>query len=539
MNRFGVSGKLAVSVGVLALGYLLFLGMVQWTAQATQQHLDLVASSVYPAAIEISHAQAGFRKLGKDYESAAMLQDKAALDALDKDRLAVLNLLGTAAEQTAFDPELRRQVQEVSQAFSKQEEQAKAVYGKIVEGGASLSADTQSSIAAVNQGNQQVDAMFTALSTSIGDKAFHAQLQDVTASNLRQRLMALGFFLIAVFVAIMTLILMERQVSNPLRIVATRLAEGAELLSTSAEQVSTAGLSIAEGASQQAASLQETSASSEEISSMAQRSAADCCTTAELVQVSQTRIENANRALEGLVHAMNAIQSSSAKVAKVIKVIDEIAFKTNILALNAAVEAARAGDAGTGFAVVAEEVRSLAVQCSTAAHDSASIVEESLRNSEDGKARLSLVTSSIEVVTEDSLKIKHLVDQINTASNEQTRGIEQIARAIASMERVTQSSAGTAEESASSAEDLNAQSHQLQDIVAALGTIVGGAHAKQPRPRRRLRKGSDKDRVPWPRNPDGSLVYPNGVPPEQTVVTLKPVAAGAAAARGKTAMARR
>jgi methyl-accepting chemotaxis protein/methyl-accepting chemotaxis protein-1 (serine sensor receptor) len=511
MNRFGVRGKLTLSVGVLALGYLLFLGMVQWTAKVTQQHLDLVANSVYPAALGISHAQAGFRKMGKDYESAAMLQDKAALDALDQDRRTVLGFLGTAAEDTSFDPQLRQQVQLVASAFSKQEEKAKGVYGKMIDGGASLSAETQGSIAAINEGNQHVDFLFTALGNSVGEKAFHAQLDDVVASNLHQRLMALAFFLIASFIAIATLILMERQVSSPLRLIATRLAERAQLLASSAAQVSSAGLSVSEGAALQAASLEETSVSSDQISSMAKRSAADCFTTAGLVEASHTRIESANVALEGLVAAMNAIQTSSAKVAKVIKVIDEIAFKTNILALNAAVEAARAGESGAGFAVVAEEVRSLAAQCSTAAQDSASIVEESLRNSEGGKSKLSVVASSISVITEDSLKIKRLIDQINTASNEQTGGIAEISRALASMERVTHSSAGTAEESASSAEDLNAQSHQLQDIVGALGAIVGGAR-KGGRARRRLRSGSAEDRVPWPRNPDGTLVYPNGPP---------------------------
>jgi methyl-accepting chemotaxis protein/methyl-accepting chemotaxis protein-1 (serine sensor receptor) len=507
MIRFGVRGKLTVSVGLLALGYLLFLGMVQWTAQATQKHLDLAATSVYPAAIEISHAQAGFRKLGKDYESAAMLQDKAALDGLEHDRQVVLELLSTAARQTAFDPGLSQQVAAVANAFSKQEEQAKAVYGKMIEDGASLSADTQTSIATVNDGNQRLDALFTALGSLVGDKAFHAQIEDVTASNLRQRLMALALFLVALSVAIVTLVLMERQFSKPLLELAKRLAEGADKLAASAAQVSSGGGSIAEGASLQAASLEETSSSSEEINSMAKRSAADCCTTASLVQMTQEKIENANVALQALVDAMNEIQTSSAKVGKVIKAIDQIAFKTNILALNAAVEAARAGDSGAGFAVVAEEVRSLAVQCSAAAHDSTTIVEESLRKSEEGKARLDLVTSSIQIVTDDSLKIRNLVDQINSASTQQTTGFAQIAHALSSMERVTQSSAETAQESASAAQDVHTQSHLLQDIVAALGSIVSGSNALSRRPRRSLGT-SQKDRVPWPRHPDGTLIHP-------------------------------
>jgi methyl-accepting chemotaxis protein/methyl-accepting chemotaxis protein-1 (serine sensor receptor) len=508
MIRFGVRGKLMVSVGILALGYLLFLVMVQWTGQTTQQHLDLVAGSVYPAAIEISHAQAGFRKLGKDSEAAAMLQDKAALNLLERDRQAVLDELAKAALEMAFDPSMRNEVDAAAQAFSKQEEIATAAYGKMIDSAGAISAETQASIISINRGNQEVDARFDRLSKTVGDKAFHAQLDSVTAWNTRQRVMALAMFICALVVAVTTLVLMERQVSKPLRDVAECLAEGARHLSSSAAQVSSAGLSIAQGASLQAASLEETSASSEEISSMAKSSAADCRTTAGLVEVSHTKFGNANRELKDLVLAMNAIQVSSAKVSKVIKAIDQIAFKTNILALNAAVEAARAGEAGAGFAVVAEEVRSLAAQCSTAARDSAEIVEESLRNSEEGKARLDLVTASIEAVTVDSLRIKELVDQINTASTQQTGGIAQISRAISAMERVTQTSVATSEESASAAEDLTGQSHLLQDAVASLGSIVGGA--KIQRKRRKLRNGAQKDRVVWPRNPDGTLISAAG-----------------------------
>jgi len=236
-------------------------------------------------------------------------------------------------------------------------------------------------------------------------------------------------------------------------------------------------MALAQGASTQAASLEETSASSQQISAMAERSAADCHSTAELVTASQDKFTDVNKSLAQLVGAMDEIRISSDKVSKIIKVIDEIAFKTNILALNAAVEAARAGEAGAGFAVVAEEVRNLAGKCAEAANSSSAIVAESLQRSNEGKTRLDGVSVSIQAVTAESVKVKSLVDQINVASVEQTRGITQIARSIVQMERVTQASASTAEESAAAAEQLTAQSNVLNDIVSSLVLVIGGKAA--------------------------------------------------------------
>jgi methyl-accepting chemotaxis protein/methyl-accepting chemotaxis protein-1 (serine sensor receptor) len=477
MNRFGVRGKLLLSVGVLAFGYLLFLALVQWTSSATQRHLATVSDSIFPAALQIADAQAEYKKLHKDYESAVLMQDASNLATADKDREAVLVKLRGASEKTAFDPDLHASVETLLTQFQTAEAKAKTTYATMLSSTAAVSDDTQKSIAAMAVDSQKLDAAFQELNDAVGKKAFQKELDAVTASNQRQRILALLLFGVALLTAVAALIMMERQVSGPLRDVAQRLADGADRVSSSAHQVSSSGVTIAQGASQQAASLEETSASSEEISSMARRSSEDCRKTADLVGASQKKVEEANRSLHELVSAMDAIRASSGQVSKIIKLIDEIAFKTNILALNAAVEAARAGEAGMGFAVVAEEVRNLAQKCAQAAKDSSEIVEESIRRSNDGKVKLDEVAHSISAVTEDSLTIKSLVDQINTASNEQTGGIAQIARSIQHMEKLTQASAGTAQESANAAEDLTSQSGVLQEIVANLTTIVGGASA--------------------------------------------------------------
>jgi methyl-accepting chemotaxis protein len=155
-------------------------------------------------------------------------------------------------------------------------------------------------------------------------------------------------------------------------------------------------------------------------------------------------------------------------------VIDEIAFQTNILALNAAVEAARAGEAGAGFAVVADEVRNLAQRCAQAARDTASMIDESISKSKDGRAKVEHVATAIGVMTGDGAKVKALVDDVSHGSQEQKRGIEQVAQAIIQMTRVTQSTAACAEESAAAAEELKAQSQSLKDIVGRLTQMVGG-----------------------------------------------------------------
>jgi methyl-accepting chemotaxis protein len=254
----------------------------------------------------------------------------------------------------------------------------------------------------------------------------------------------------------------------------TELTEGAEQIASAASQVSASSQSLAQGSSEQAASIEETSSSSEEINSMARKNTDNSRSMAMLVGNSQEMFTRTNRQLEEMVVSMDEINQSSGKISKIIKVIDEIAFQTNILALNAAVEAARAGEAGMGFAVVADEVRNLAQRSAQAAKDTAVLIEESISKSNDGKKKVDQVAAAIRGITEDSGKIKTLVDEVTLGSEEQSRGLEQIAKAISQMEQVTQTTAANAEESAAAAEELNAQSETLKDVVDRLNAMVGG-----------------------------------------------------------------
>jgi methyl-accepting chemotaxis protein/methyl-accepting chemotaxis protein-1 (serine sensor receptor) len=307
----------------------------------------------------------------------------------------------------------------------------------------------------------------------------HAEFVEQTKKTLagqqdRSRWIAIALLCLGLLVGGMVVVTV-RNVSRGLQHAVAGLAEGTAHVATAAAQVSSGGQSLAQGASQQAASLEETSASAEEINSMTHKNAENSQAAAQFMAEASHFIAEANRNVEEMVVSMREINASSDKISKIIKVIDEIAFQTNILALNAAVEAARAGEAGMGFAVVADEVRNLSQRCAQAAKDTAALIEESIVKSNEGKLKLDKVAEVIGSVTESSGKVKTLVDEVSLGSQEQARGIDQISKAIAQMERVTQKTAANAEESASAGEELGAQSKSMNGIVEKLAQLVGGA----------------------------------------------------------------
>lgn len=268
-----------------------------------------------------------------------------------------------------------------------------------------------------------------------------------------------------------------RDINRSLRCLVVELSDGAAHVASAASQVSGSSQALADDSCEQAASLEETAASSEEISSMARKNSENSLRAAGLVTSSQGKFDETNRLLEQTVAAMSEIDEQSARISRIIKTIDEIAFQTNILALNAAVEAARAGEAGLGFAVVAEEVRSLAQRSAQAAKDTAVLIAESISKSTNGKSQVDRVAAAIHSITDDATRVKAFVDDVNSSSQEQSRGIEQIGQAIVAMQNVTQRSASNAEEGAAAAARLDAQATTLNGIVQRLGEMVGGVAA--------------------------------------------------------------
>ena len=338
-------------------------------------------------------------------------------------------------------------------------------------------------------GNQQMDAALAIFSQKVqplleqigkeGASLVEHQNQELTAASAaaaekasRSRLIMITLALVALFTGAV-LYWYVHLGSAALQRFSARMAESAEQVAGAASQVSGASRSLAEGASAQAASLEETSASTEEIASITRANADRAREVAGLMSQSEEGAAQVNATLDRMIEKMKEIDASSTKIAHIIKVIDEIAFQTNILALNAAVEAARAGEAGLGFAVVADEVRNLAQRCAQAAKDTASLIEESIETSRDGNARLDNMAGAVRAVTENSTRVKSLVDEVNRGNQEQARGMQLIAHTIVAMERVTQKNAASAQESASAGTELDRHAASLHDLVVEMRELLG------------------------------------------------------------------
>lgn len=212
--------------------------------------------------------------------------------------------------------------------------------------------------------------------------------------------------------------------------------------------------------------MEELTASLEEISAQTELNAKNANKANELAESAKLNAVQGNSQMKDMLSAMEDINESSMNISKVIKVIDDIAFQTNILALNAAVEAARAGQHGKGFAVVAEEVRNLAARSASAARETTDMIEGSIKKAEGGTKIAKDTADALRKIVDGVEKVATLVNDIAIASNEQAMGIQQINQGIMQVSQVVQTNSATSEESAAASEQLSGQASMLKETVS-------------------------------------------------------------------------
>ena len=275
----------------------------------------------------------------------------------------------------------------------------------------------------------------------------------------------------------------------------SEVMDSAQIVIAGSSQVASASEALAQGSTEQASAIEEITASIDDVAEKTKQNATQANVAADLIEQTIDDVKKGNEEMRQMVIAMEAINKSSESISKIIKVIDDIAFQTNILALNAAVEAARAGEAGKGFAVVAEEVRNLAAKSSAAAAETAEMIEDSIQKVATGSKLADETAKALDEISKAVTQSEAIITDIAAASNYQATAITQIDQAIEQVSQVVQTNSATSQQCAAASQELAEQVGRVQELLSVyrLENETGAPKGRSASSERRSDKVSSKN----------------------------------------------
>jgi methyl-accepting chemotaxis protein len=471
MHRLNITAKIWLSVGVFVLGYVLSTGLSQIQGQQARTSMQATSEALFPAAQRSQEAESAFQRMLKGFGDAVIMQDTSGLDRAAVDGQQAVAALKAIAAIPGLAAERSGEVGKLASSVDRILADARSTYGAVLSG--TMSASAQDQMRALASRNDEAK---TALARTKEHLAadLHQELSVMEESSSRQSSLDLGLFAITLVVAgVIVHLTIRRSITGPVVRVIGGVQDAADETALAAEQMAQSGTRVSDNAQEQVACIVETSASLEEISATTRQNADRAGQADRVMQVAHQTVERAAHAMNDLAASMDLISKSSNQVASVLKNIDEIAFHTNILALNAAVEAALAGDAGAGFSVVADEVRSLAKRSAVAARNSSDIIERTVGDVSKGVELVGNAQAAFQKVAAEIASGTQIVSQIASSSVEQSRGIAVIGQAIKRIESLTQRNVSNSQQTADGASAMISQIENTRKYLDELVAVVG------------------------------------------------------------------
>jgi hypothetical protein len=471
-QRFSITAKIWLSVGIFILGFVISTVLGQVHGLITENDLSRTSSALLPAVRHTEEADVAFVKTVKSFSLAVMTQDASVLEQASQQGRNTVEALRAVGADSVLGADQTERANKLAASIETFLVDARNLYGAALINPA-MTRETEERMQLLASRTEGIKSAVEAQKAPVLNE-LNRQLGEVQTRSRRQRYTALVVFAITLVAAlILVRFTVKHAIVTPILNAIRGVQGAAEEAARESERMTQSGRKLARDSQDQAASVEETSVALEQISATAMENATRAQQADTLMKDARQRVESAVQSMDRLAASMHAISTSSNEVAHVLKSIDEIAFHTNILALNAAVEAARAGDVGAGFSVVANEVRSLAQRAAEAARRSADIVERTIADVRNGVELVAVTHANFGRLSKSILESNGVVGQIAASSQDQSRGVENIGQAVSRIQTVTQSNAEHARQTAESASQMADQVRTTRSHLGELVSVMG------------------------------------------------------------------